>query len=235
MAWRCFCDEKAVVLEVLVARLLLFLFLSGPSHPDGRCYLCDTALVARYFLRGHRAIDCDTKHRATRLLRNIFCNGVQRLGHLVSFLLFLSSSDFQSEVGEVFGEIGGELPAKFGRQIFELLLLGKIVRSIFHQNSTANFTAKLHYEVLGGGGPYISSQSKETLAPPPRKKEEKKHAKKAAKNRLRKQCAQTLSACLLLNVKERRKTVCTSNSEKWIAQTLSAIAAKINIKTSLQK
>ena len=26
------------------------------------------------------------------------------------------SSDFQSEVGEVFGEIGGELPAKFGRR-----------------------------------------------------------------------------------------------------------------------
>ena len=27
----------------------------------------------------------------------------------------VSTSDFQSEVGEVFGEIGGELPAKFGR------------------------------------------------------------------------------------------------------------------------
>ena len=28
------------------------------------------------------------------------------------------------------------------KEIFELLLLGKIVRSIFHQNSTANFTIK---------------------------------------------------------------------------------------------
>ena len=28
----------------------------------------------------------------------------------------LSTSDFQGEVGEVFGEIGGELPAKFGRR-----------------------------------------------------------------------------------------------------------------------
>ena len=28
----------------------------------------------------------------------------------------VSTSDFQSEVGEVFGEIGGELPAKFGRR-----------------------------------------------------------------------------------------------------------------------
>ena len=40
------------------------------------------------------------------------------------------------------------------KEIFELLLLEKIVRSIFHQNSTANFTVKLHYEVLGCGGPY---------------------------------------------------------------------------------
>ena len=38
------------------------------------------------------------------------------------------------------------------KEIFELLM-GKIVRSIFHQNSTANFTIKLHYEVLGYGGP----------------------------------------------------------------------------------
>ena len=65
-----------------------------------------------------------------------------------------NTSDFQSEVGEVFGEIVGELPAKFGREIFELLLLGKIVRSIVHQSSTANFTIKLHYEVLGCGGPW---------------------------------------------------------------------------------
>ena len=41
------------------------------------------------------------------------------------------------------------------QEIFELLLLGKIVRSIFHRNSTANFTIKLHYEVLGCGGPYF--------------------------------------------------------------------------------
>ena len=40
------------------------------------------------------------------------------------------------------------------KEIFELLLLGKSVSSIFHQNSTANFTIKLHYEVLGCGGPY---------------------------------------------------------------------------------
>ena len=32
-------------------------------------------------------------------------------------------------------------------------MLGKIVRNTFHQNSTANFTIKLHYEVLGCGVP----------------------------------------------------------------------------------
>ena len=43
---------------------------------------------------------------------------------------------------------------KFGRD-FRASFAGKIFRSIFHQNSTANFTVKLHYEVLGCGGPYI--------------------------------------------------------------------------------
>ena len=65
----------------------------------------------------------------------------------------VSASDFQSEVGEVFGEIGGELPAKFGRRFSSFFRWGKIVRSILHQNSTANFIIKLHYEVLGCRGP----------------------------------------------------------------------------------
>ena len=36
------------------------------------------------------------------------------------------------------------------KEIFELLSLGKIARRIFHQNSTANFTIKLHYWVVAG-------------------------------------------------------------------------------------
>ena len=44
-------------------------------------------------------------------------------------------SDFQSEVGEVFGEIGGEVPAKFGRRFSSFFCWGKIIRSVFHQNS----------------------------------------------------------------------------------------------------
>ena len=39
---------------------------------------------------------------------------------------FLSTSDFQSEVGEVFGEIGGELPAKFGGRFSSFLCWGKL-------------------------------------------------------------------------------------------------------------
>ena len=35
-----------------------------------------------------------------------------------------STSDFQSEVGEVLGEIGGELPAKFGRRFSSFFCWG---------------------------------------------------------------------------------------------------------------
>ena len=63
----------------------------------------------------------------------------------------LGTSDFQSEVGEVFGEIGGELPAKFGRR-FSRFFCWENRQNRFHQNSTANSTIKLHYEVLGCGG-----------------------------------------------------------------------------------
>ena len=47
----------------------------------------------------------------------------------------LSTSDFQSEVGEVFGEIGGELPAKFGRRFSSFFCGG---------NRQQHFPPKLH-------------------------------------------------------------------------------------------
>ena len=47
----------------------------------------------------------------------------------------LSTSDFQSEVGEVFGEIDGELPAKFGRRFSSFFCWGK---------SSEHFPPKLH-------------------------------------------------------------------------------------------
>ena len=48
----------------------------------------------------------------------------------------LSTSDFQSEVGEVFGKIGGELPAKFGR---------RFSRAAFaRENRQKHFPPKLH-------------------------------------------------------------------------------------------
>ena len=60
-----------------------------------------------------------------------------------NFDTFLSASDFQSEVGEVFGEIGGELPAKFGRRFWSLFCWGnrqkhfppKLHRKFHHQTS----------------------------------------------------------------------------------------------------
>ena len=58
----------------------------------------------------------------------------------------LSTSDFQSEVGEVFGEIGGELPAKFGKRFFEVFLLGKSSEAFSTKTppriSPLNFTAR---------------------------------------------------------------------------------------------
>ena len=58
------------------------------------------------------------------------------------------TSDFQSEVGEVFGEIGGELPAKFGRR-FQASFAGKIVRSIFPPKLHRKFH---HQTSLRGSG-----------------------------------------------------------------------------------
>ena len=47
----------------------------------------------------------------------------------------VSTSDFQSEVGEVFGEVGGELPAKFGRRFSSFLCW---------ENRQQHFPPKLH-------------------------------------------------------------------------------------------
>ena len=45
------------------------------------------------------------------------------------------TSDFQSEVGEVFGELGGELPAKFGRRFSSFFCW---------ENRQKHFPPKLH-------------------------------------------------------------------------------------------
>ena len=54
-----------------------------------------------------------------------------------SNLHFVSTSDFQSEVGEVFGEIGGELPAKFGRRFSSFFC---------RENRQKHFPPKFHRE-----------------------------------------------------------------------------------------
>ena len=48
---------------------------------------------------------------------------------------FLSTSDFQSAVGEVFGDIGGELPANFGRRFSSFF---------WWENRQKHFPPKLH-------------------------------------------------------------------------------------------
>ena len=58
----------------------------------------------------------------------------------------LSASDFQSEVGEVFGKIGGELPAKFGRIFSSFFCWGKSSEAFSTktppQISPSNFTTR---------------------------------------------------------------------------------------------
>ena len=58
----------------------------------------------------------------------------------------VSTSDFQSEVGEVVGEIGGELPAKFGRRFSSFFCCGKSSEAYSTktplQISPSNFTRR---------------------------------------------------------------------------------------------
>ena len=55
---------------------------------------------------------------------------------------FLSTIDFQSEVGEVFGEIGGELQAKFGRRLSSFLCCENRQKHFPPQISPSNFTTR---------------------------------------------------------------------------------------------
>ena len=67
--------------------------------------------------------------------RDLNCSGASPNVKNASQKKTLCTSDFQSEVGEVFGEIGGELPAKFGRRFSSFFCWGK---------SSEAFPPKLH-------------------------------------------------------------------------------------------
>ena len=74
----------------------------------------------------------------------------------------LSTSDFQSEVGEVFGEIGGELPAKFGRRFSSFFCWGKSSETFSTktppQISPSNFTTR--FWVVAGPREWGKSDSR---------------------------------------------------------------------------
>ena len=57
-----------------------------------------------------------------------------------------NTSDFQGEVGQVFGEIGGELPAKFGRRFSSFFCWGRPSEAFSTktppQISPSNFTTR---------------------------------------------------------------------------------------------
>ena len=67
--------------------------------------------------------------------------------------VIISGTTYQSEVGEVFGEIGGEPLAKFGRRIFELLFAGGNRQKHFPPKLHRKFHHQTFHEVLGYGGP----------------------------------------------------------------------------------
>ena len=79
-----------------------------------------------------------------RRVQNSFCG--QKCLRFLDENHFLSTSDFQSEVGEVFGEIGGELPAKFGRRFSSFFCWGKSPEAFSTktppQISPLNFTTR---------------------------------------------------------------------------------------------
>ena len=67
-------------------------------------------------------------------------------------------------------KVSAKLVANFRRSLedyFRASSAGKIVRSMFHQNSTVNSTIKLHYEVLGVGGPYNCDMTTLIFSTPP--------------------------------------------------------------------
>ena len=61
-------------------------------------------------------------------------------------MTYVSTSDFQSEVGEVFGKIGGELPPKFGRRFSSFFCWGKSSEAFSTKTppriSPSNFTTR---------------------------------------------------------------------------------------------
>ena len=79
-------------------------------------------------------------------------------GRLKVFHRHFSKSSSPPQISRVkLAKFSAKLVANFRRSLegdFRASFAGENVRSIFHQNSTANFTIKLHYAVLGCGGPY---------------------------------------------------------------------------------
>ena len=85
----------------------------------------------------------------------------------------ISTSDFQSEVGEVFGEIGGELPAKFGGRFSSFFcweyrqkhIPPKLHRKFHHQTSLRGSGLRRALElILFGDCNYINSFSGQLIS-----------------------------------------------------------------------
>ena len=79
----------------------------------------------------------------------IYIHNCFRIKYAIIFCQMASTSNFQSEVGEFFSEIGGELPAKFGRRFSSFFCWGKSSEAF----STAKLHCKFHHQTsLRGSG-----------------------------------------------------------------------------------
>ena len=95
-------------------------------------------------------------------------SGLERFSEALSVVETEGSSNFQSEVGEAFGEIGGELPAKFGRRFSSFFCWGKKSSEAFStktppQISPSNLTTRFWVVAGPRNGRQLQAQKEETI------------------------------------------------------------------------
>ena len=95
---------------------------------------------------GHDPIKKSFEANRTGKFTRKFGQNLSRKSSLGYLFLKKNTSDFQSDVGEGFGEIGGELPAKFGRRFSSFFCWGKSSEAFSTkkppQISPSNFTTR---------------------------------------------------------------------------------------------
>ena len=122
--------------------LLIFVGKSAQKNPPGKSPAESSKIYTTKILR-HISADWPGQHQENKHKPSIFQSlpGPSGSCKACSAIQNLSTSDFQSEVGKVFDEIGGELPAKFGGRFSSFFCWGKVSDTKTPpQISPSNFT-----------------------------------------------------------------------------------------------